>query len=191
MALTHSQKRERIASPTLSDLQAIAAGALGYALLGAACGFLPGGLSLFRPAPAVVVLAALTGGPVVGFGAGFLGDLLLGLWQGGLWLHWSLGVGVAGALTGLLWLWSDVDAAPALSRRDLLKIACFSTAGFLAGALFSALVDLALGAALPLAFLAWALPAWLVNTFWGTVLGSLALTYLKRIRRGRVETRQA
>lgn len=186
MSLSHSQKRSRIASPTLGDLQSIAMGALGYAVLGAAAGFLPGGLSLFRPAPAVVVVAALAGGPVVGFGTGFLGDLLLGIWQGGLWLHWSLGVGVAGALLGLLWLWSDLDSAPCLSRTDLLKIGLFCTAGFLAGALFSALVDLLLGAALPLAFLAFALPAWLVNTFWGTVLGSLALICLKKARRGRV-----
>ncbi|MGE5553682.1 MAG: ECF transporter S component [Betaproteobacteria bacterium] len=184
MALTHAQKRARIAAPTLADLGLAVAGAVGYGLAGVAANLLLPRLALFRPAAAVLVLSALLGGPVVGFGAGFLGDLLVSLWQGGVWVHWSLGMGVAGAVIGLLWLWSDLDATPALTRLDLQKIAFFTCAGFFAGAFLPALFDLILGAALPLALLVWALPAWLLNAFWGTVLGTLLLVLWKNATRG-------
>jgi hypothetical protein len=179
MGLTHEQKRARLVAPTLADLGRALVGAAAYGAVGAAVNLLLPQWVLFRPASAVLVVSSLQGGPVVGFVAGFVGDLLTGLWQGGIWLHWSLGMGVAGALIGFLWLWSDLDATPALTWVDLQKIAFFTGLGFGAGAFLPAFVDLALGAAFPLALIVWALPSWLVNAFWGTVLGSLLLALWK------------
>lgn len=176
MALTHLEKRGRIISPSLVDLFYTLAGAVAYGVVAAGATSLLPRVILFRPAAAVLTLAALLGGPVVGFGTGFLGDLLLGLWQGGVWPHWSVGMGLAGAFIGLLWLWSDLDAVPAvITRLDLQKIAFFCCAGFFLGALVPALIDILLGATASLALLVWAIPAWLVNAFWGTVLGTLLL----------------
>lgn len=181
MTLTHLEKRERVFSPALADLGYILAGAAAYSVVAAAASSLLPGLILFRPAAAVLVLSALLGGPVVGFGAGFLGDLLLGLWQGGIWLHWSLGAGLAGALTGLLWLWSDIDATAILTRTDLQKISFFACGGFLLGALAPGLVDILLGASPSLALVVWAAPTWITNSFWGVVLGTLLLALWKNL----------
>ncbi|MDI6869846.1 MAG: ECF transporter S component [Bacillota bacterium] len=191
MTLTHVQKRARIATPPLADLGWALVGAVAYGAVGAAANLLLPQLALFRPAAAVLVLSALLRGPVVGFGTGFLGDLLVGAWQGGVWLHWSLGVGLAGAVIGLLWLWSDLDAAPALTRMDLQKIVFFTCAGFFVGAFFPALVDIILGAALSLALIVWAIPAWLVNAFWGTTLGTLLLVLWKSAASRRLLRRPA
>lgn len=199
MALTHAQKRSRIGAPPLSDLAWAMAGAVAYAAVGTAFARLFPAMGFLRPAAAVLVLAALLRGPVVGFGTGFLGDLLLGLWlgsasggaAGGVWLHWSLGAGLAGALIGLLWLWSDLDATPALTGVDLQKIAFFTCVGFFAGAFVPAVIDAVLGASLSLALLVWALPAWLLNFFWGTVLGTLLLVLGKYAAGRRLVRRSA
>lgn len=179
MAPTHGEKRARIAAPPLRDLWLALAGAAAYSAVGAATAILLPALAFFRPAAAILVFAALLGGPLVGFGAGFFGDLLLGLWLGGVWLHWSLGVGLAGAVIGLLWLWSDLDTTPAVTRVDFSKIVFFVGSGFFLGAFLPALLDVLLGAAVSLAFLAWAVPTWLLNSVWGIVLGTLLLVLWK------------
>lgn len=180
MALTHLEKRGRIIAPRLADLGLTLLGAAAYAVVGWGAGLLIPQWALFRPTAAILTVVALLGGPVVGFGAGFLGDLVLSLWQGSVWLHWSLGAGVAGLILGLLWLWSDLDATPTLTRTDFQKIAFFCCAAFFAGSFLPAAVDVALGAALSLALLVWAIPMWLTTAFWGTVLGTILLILWKQ-----------
>jgi uncharacterized membrane protein len=165
------------------------AGAAAYSAVGAVAATLLPGLAFFRPAAAVLVFAALTGGPLVGCLTGLLGDLLLGVWQGGVWLHWSIGMGLAGGVIGLLWLWSDLDTSPALTRTDFAKISFFTAAGFFLGSFLPAVLDIALGAAVSLAFLVWALPAWVANALWGIVLGTLLLLFRKGAAIRRAERR--
>lgn len=187
MVPSHAEKRARALKPDLRGVLQIVAGALAYLAVMIPCLAWPGGVLFFRPGAGIVAIAALLYGPAIGFGAGFLGDLLLGLWQGNVWLHWSLGVGVFGLITGLLWLWSDIDTEKTFGRRDAAKVAFFSTAGAIIGAFTACLIDMALGAALGEVLSVWVLPVAVLQALWGFGLASVLMwvraRYLGRPRR--------
>jgi energy-coupling factor transport system substrate-specific component len=74
-----------------------------------------------RPATVVPVLAGVMGGPLVGFGAGFLGNIVgdaLTLETAQFWWNWHVGNGLVGLSAGLFWLlgWRYRNG------RDLLKL---------------------------------------------------------------------
>jgi uncharacterized membrane protein len=69
----------------------------------------------------VLVLAGLLGGPWVGFGTGFFGNILgdaLTLETAQFWWNWHIGNGLIGLSGGLFWLLSWRYR----SGRDLLKL---------------------------------------------------------------------
>lgn len=183
MARSHAEKRRRVLAPDLSDWLRITGGSLLYLALSIPCLAVPGGVLFLRPGAGVVATAALRFGPTVGFGVGLLGDLLLGLWQGNVWPHWSLGVGVFGLITGLLWLWSDVDQQARLSRRDLAKLAFFTTAGSIIGAFVTVIIDVALGASAREVLSIWLFPIALLQMAWGFGLGCLLFSFRGRALR--------
>lgn len=100
------------------------AGALLYALFSWVTDFLrlpSAGYISLRPATVVPVLAGLLGGPVAGFGAGFLGNIVgdaLTLQTTQFWWNWHIGNGLVGLGAGLFWLlgWRYRNS------RDLLKL---------------------------------------------------------------------
>lgn len=58
----------------------------------------------FRPAIALLAMYAAVEGPLFGFLAGFWGNVGVDFLSGAFWWNWSLGNGIIGAVTGLLYL---------------------------------------------------------------------------------------
>lgn len=110
---------------------------------------------------------------------GFLGDLLTAVFQGSVWLHWSMGNGLMGLVAGLLWLWSDIDARKPLNSGDAVKVAVFTTAGAFLGMFFAAFVDFLFGTPVGIALWSWGLTAAVANAFFGTVISVLGLYLYK------------
>jgi hypothetical protein len=132
----------------LRELGLMVAGALLYAFLAwitdflglSAAGYIP-----LRPAKVVLVLAGLLGGPLVGFGAGFFGNIIgdgLTLETAQFWWNWHLGNGLIGLSGGLFWLlgWRY------RSGRDLLKLLGGVALAELIGLGLAALAELTLPA---------------------------------------------
>ena len=125
----------------LRELGLMVAGALLYAFFSWITDFLglsAAGYISMRPAQVVLVLAGLLGGPLVGFGAGFFGNILgdaLTLETAQFWWNWHIGNGLVGLSAGLFWLlgWRYRRG------RDLLKL--------LGGVALAELIGLGLAAA--------------------------------------------
>ncbi|MBE3119649.1 MAG: ECF transporter S component, partial [Candidatus Atribacteria bacterium] len=84
-----------------------AIGAALYAILSIATNWLqiPSASNVsFRPAVAIPMFFGVAFGPIVGFIAGFLGNIINDLVAGGggFWFWWHLGVGLLGFFPGLL-----------------------------------------------------------------------------------------
>lgn len=158
--------------------------ALLYAALTLLAYFLPTGEFLLRPGAALLVLAGAVHGPLVGFGAGFLGGFIADLAQNMVWLHWDLGLGVMGGVCGLYRYW--VGAEQGLTFKTSGQLGLLAVVGSFSGMFLAGLVDLLLGAPLIIAFYAWALPAALVNAFFGAIFGPLFLVVWEWV--GRINT---
>jgi hypothetical protein len=130
---TRAQAVEKVPQPAvprspwsfgLRELELMVAGALLCALFSWVTDFLglsPAGYISLRPAKVVPVLAGLLGGPLVGFGTGFFGNILgdaLTLETAQFWWNWHIGNGLVGLSAGLFWLlgWRY------RSGHDLLKL---------------------------------------------------------------------
>ena len=147
--------------------------ALLYAALTLSAYFLPTGEFLLRPGAALLVLAGAIHGPLVGFGAGLLGGFIADLAQNMVWLHWDLGLGVMGGFCGLYCYWVGVEEEQRLTLKATGKLMLLAVVGSFSGMFLAGLVDLLLGAPPLIAFYAWALPAALVNAFFGAIFGPL------------------
>ena len=84
----------------------------------------------FRPAVAIPMFFGVAFGPIVGFIAGFLGNVISDLAAGyGFWFWWDLGNGLMGLIPGLIAL-SIIDYK---SMRSILKAEVFVVLGVLIG----------------------------------------------------------
>lgn len=181
MVLSHAEKRARMMQPTRKDAFLMGLGAVLYAVIAWLTYLFPVGDLLLRPAAGVVILFGMLFGPAVGFMTGFLGDLLTVVFQGDVWLHWSLGHGIMGLVVGLLWLWSDIDARQPLTGTEAVKVVVFTAAGSFLGMFFAACIDLLSGTPFRIALWAWGLPAALANTFFGALFALAGLFLYKNV----------
>jgi energy-coupling factor transport system substrate-specific component len=84
----------------------------------------------FRPAVAIPMFFGIAFGPIVGFIAGFLGNIISDLAAGyGFWFWWDLGNGLMGLVPGLIAL-SIVDYK---SMQSILKAEVYVIIGILVG----------------------------------------------------------
>jgi energy-coupling factor transport system substrate-specific component len=92
----------------------------------------------FRPAVAVLIFFGAAFGPIVGFIAGLVGNILGdGLSGFGFWWHWSLGNGFMGLIAGLAMIWiSDYR-----KTRDIAIAVGMGIIGILIGLLFASVVE--------------------------------------------------
>ena len=110
-----------------------AIGAALYAVLGVATNFLQipsAGNVAFRPAIAIPLFFGIAFGPIVGFIAGFVGNMLTDLISGyGFWFWWDLGNGLMGLVAGLM----AFSFTSFKARGTLLKAELYVILGVLVG----------------------------------------------------------
>ena len=92
----------------------------------------------FRPAVAVLIFFGAAFGPIVGFIAGLVGNILGdGISGFGFWWHWSLGNGIMGLIAGLGMQWISDYKKP----RDIAIAVGAGIVGILIGLLFASVVE--------------------------------------------------
>ena len=126
-----------------------------------------GNISL-RPAVAIPMFFGVAFGPVVGFLAGAVGNILGDFMSGwGFWWHWDLGNGLMGLIPGLM-------AASVVSFKDrgtLFKAVIYSVIGAAVGILVPSLLEIPLsGIDMNTAIAGYWLPAALSNAIHGAIL---------------------
>jgi energy-coupling factor transport system substrate-specific component len=104
-----------------------AIGAALYAVLAVATNFLQlpsSGNVSFRPAVAIPMFFGIAFGPIVGFIAGLLGNIIADLISGGgFWIWWDIGVGLMGLVCGLMaFSFTSFKAASTLLKAELFVI---------------------------------------------------------------------
>ena len=126
-----------------------------------------GNISL-RPAVAIPMFFGVAFGPVVGFLAGAIGNVLGDFMSGwGFWWHWDLGNGLMGLIPGLM-------AASVVSFKDrgtLVKAVIYSIIGAAVGILVPSLLEIPLsGIDFNTAIVGYWFPAFLSNAVNGAIL---------------------
>jgi energy-coupling factor transport system substrate-specific component len=126
-----------------------------------------GNISL-RPAVAIPMFFGVAFGPVVGFLAGAIGNVLGDFMSGwGFWWHWDLGNGLMGLIPGLM-------AASVVSFKDrgtLVKAVIYSIIGAAVGRLVPSLLEIPLsGIDFNTAIVGYWFPAFLSNAVNGAIL---------------------
>ena len=126
-----------------------------------------GNISL-RPAVAIPMFFGVAFGPIVGFIAGAVGNILGDFMSGwGFWWHWDLGNGIMGLIPGLM-------AASVVSFKDrptIIKAAIYSIIGAAVGILVPSLLEIPLsGLDLNTAIVGYWFPAALTNAINGAIL---------------------
>lgn len=157
------------------------AGALFYLVVTVLAYFIPSHV-LIKPGAAVVAFYGVMYGPLAGFGAGFLGALVMDLFFGSVWLHWNIAVGLIGLLSGLVWMYSDIDQSGALRWRQAASVAAVTALASALAMLAAGTVDLLLGAPANTAFSEWAVPAAVAHAVFAAVGTPLLLWAAKRPR---------
>jgi energy-coupling factor transport system substrate-specific component len=149
-------------------------GAIGAALYGVlswATNYLAlpaaGNISL-RPAVAIPMFFGVAFGPIVGFIAGAVGNVLGDFMSGwGFWWHWDLGNGLMGLIPGLM-------VASVVSFKDrgtIFKAVIYSIIGAAIGILVPSLLEIPLsGIDLNTALVGYWTPAFLSNAINGAIL---------------------
>lgn len=149
-------------------------GAIGAALYGVlswATNYLAlpaaGNISL-RPAVAIPMFFGVAFGPIVGFIAGAVGNVLGDFMSGwGFWWHWDLGNGLMGLIPGLM-------VASVVSFKDrgtIFKAVIYSIIGAAVGILVPSLLEIPLsGIDLNTALVGYWTPAFLSNAINGAIL---------------------
>lgn len=126
-----------------------------------------GNISL-RPAVSIPMFFGVAFGPVVGFLAGAIGNVLGDFMSGwGFWWHWDLGNGLMGLIPGLM-------AASVVSFKDrptIIKAVIYSVIGAAIGILVPSLLEIPLsGLDLNTAIVGYWFPAALTNAINGAIL---------------------
>ncbi len=148
-----------------------AIGAALYGLFSWATNFLAlpaaGNLSL-RPAVAIPMFFGVAFGPIVGFIAGAVGNMLGDFLSGyGFWWSWDIGNGIMGLIPGLIY--PTISSFKAGS--SILKAEIFVVIGVVFGMLFSSLLEIPLsGVDLNTAIVGYFVPSALSNLVNGLVL---------------------
>lgn len=148
-----------------------AIGAALYGLFSWATNFLAlpaaGNLSL-RPAVAIPMFFGVAFGPIVGFIAGAVGNMLGDFLSGyGFWWSWDIGNGIMGLIPGLIY--PTISSFKAGS--SILKAEIFVVIGVVVGMLFSSLLEIPLsGVDLNTAIVGYFVPSALSNLVNGLVL---------------------
>jgi energy-coupling factor transport system substrate-specific component len=120
-----------------------AIGAALYAILSIATNWLqiPSAANVsFRPAIAIPMFFGVAFGPIVGFIAGFLGNIINDLVAGGggFWFWWHLGVGLIGFFPGLL----AVSITNYKSLKSILMTELFIVIGVVVGIGIASISDI-------------------------------------------------
>ena len=120
-----------------------------------------------RPAVSIVFLFGLAFGPIVGFLAGLLGNMIADLLSGGFWFWWSLGNGLMGLVAGMfLPMMSDYR-----KMRDLAYGEVAVVLGAAVGMLIASLSEIWVsGADMTTVFVGNFWPAFLSNIVNGLIL---------------------
>jgi energy-coupling factor transport system substrate-specific component len=93
----------------------------------------------FRPAVAIPMFFGVAFGPIVGFIAGFLGNIISDLAAGyGFWFWWDLGNGLMGLIPGLI-VFSIVDYK---NIQSIVKAELYVIAGVLVGMAVAAVSEM-------------------------------------------------
>ncbi len=121
-----------------------------------------------RPAVAIPMFFGVAFGPVVGFIAGAVGNILGDFMSGwGFWWHWDLGNGLMGLIPGLM-------VASVVSFKDrgtIIKAVIYSVIGAAVGILVPSLLEIPLsGIDMATAIGGYWLPAALSNAINGAIL---------------------
>jgi len=97
-----------------------------------------------RPSIIVLTLFAVYFGPVVGFLAGFLGNMLTDLLAGwGIWWTWEMASGIFGGFCGFVYLFPEFNVKYGMCKRfHLVVLFITGIAGFLAGYAFAGVNDI-------------------------------------------------
>lgn len=97
-----------------------------------------------RPSIIVLGMVAAYFGPVVGFFAGFLGNMLTDLLAGwGLWWNWEMASGIFGFCSGLVYLFPQFNLKYGRCNTFHLGVLVIGgIAGFLAGYAFAGICDI-------------------------------------------------
>ncbi len=96
----------------------------------------------FRPAIALLAVYSAIEGPIFGFFVGFLGNAGVDWLTGTFWWNWSMGNGIIGLVTGLLFLVSDYE--PKKGKIHLVHYGMFvilAAVGNYVGLILAALID--------------------------------------------------
>ena len=126
-----------------------------------------GNISL-RPAVAIPMFFGVAFGPIVGFIAGAVGNILGDFMSGwGFWWHWDLGNGIMGLIPGLMYA-ATVDLR---ARGTLIKAVIFSVIGAAVGMLVPSLLEIPLsGLDFNTAIVGYWFPAFLSDAINGAIL---------------------
>lgn len=126
-----------------------------------------GNISL-RPAVAIPMFFGVAFGPIVGFIAGAVGNILGDFMSGwGFWWHWDLGNGLMGLIPGLMY----ASVASFKDRNTIIKAVIYSIVGAAVGILVPSLLEIPLsGIDFNTAIVGYWLPAALSNAINGAIL---------------------
>lgn len=121
-----------------------------------------------RPAVAIPMFFGVAFGPIVGFIAGAVGNILGDFMSGwGFWWHWDLGNGIMGLIPGLMY----GTFSSFRERSTLIKAAIYSVVGAAVGILVPSLLEIPLsGIDFNTAIVGYWLPAALSNAINGAIL---------------------
>jgi len=148
-----------------------AIGAALYAVLALLTNFLQipsAGNVAFRPAVAIPMFFGVAFGPIVGFVAGFVGNILSDLAAGyGFWFWWDLGVGLLGFIPGLI----AVSIQDYKSGKSILLAEIFVIIGVVVGMGIASISEMWVsGADINTVIFANFLPAAIANLINGLIL---------------------
>ena len=165
-------------------------GAIGAALYGIFAyltNFVPipaAGNITFRPAVAVLIFFGVAYGPVVGFLAGFVGNILADALGGGFYWNWDVGNGLMGMIPGLV----AASITDFKARSDIVKAVLWGFGGIAVGMLFASLTEIFMsGIDLSTAVVGYFIPAFIGNAVVTAVLLPILMIAFAGVvaRRGR------
>jgi energy-coupling factor transport system substrate-specific component len=123
-----------------------------------------------RPAVAIPMFFGVAFGPIVGFLAGAVGNILGDFISGwGFWWAWDLGNGIMGMIPGLIWMLGEITSFK--DRPTIIKAEILVVVGAIVGMLVPSLLEIPLsGIDMGTAIAGYWFPAALSNVINGAIL---------------------
>ncbi|MFC5650073.1 ECF transporter S component [Paenibacillus solisilvae] len=168
-------------SLSTKNVVVIGIGAVLYGLLSYATNFIPVGGNSLRPAIVILTLIGALFGPLVGFFAGLIGNIIVDLFSGQIWINWDVGNGVIGLFAGFAYLLKGLDLSNGrIKGIHYLWIILLNFAGNVVGLIGATLYDAATGTPIETTLAGWSLPSIIVNTAWSATLGLLLIAAIAK-----------